>query len=153
MLAPPFDTKEKDLGGSILAEGETGPPVATNQAAAPLARNGDGADGPRGDATDAGRRGNRGAVDWSDTRSLLKRYDSDNDGKLDQDDLAALLSDMPGGLGGMASGGNLANLQDLMQMFDTNHDGKVDENELAAGLRQLLARHASRGAPSAAAVN
>src|ERR1035437_4390749 len=33
MLAPPFDTKEKDLGGAIVAEGETLPPGVTNQIA------------------------------------------------------------------------------------------------------------------------
>jgi Ca2+-binding EF-hand superfamily protein len=38
-----------------------------------------------------------------------------------------------------------------MQLFDTNNDGLVDAKELAAGLRRLLAHHASRGSPPAAA--
>jgi len=149
MLAPPFDTKEKDLGGSILAEGETGPRGATNQAAAPLARNGHGADEPQGGATNAGRRGDLTGEDLDKLKDMMAQYDADGDGKLAPEELASMLSDMPGGFGDL--GLTLTNPQDLMQIFDTNHDGLVDAKELAAGLRTLLARHASRGAPAAAA--
>ena len=45
LLAPPFDTKEKDLGGAIIADGEALPAGATNQPAASRRRL------PRGTAT------------------------------------------------------------------------------------------------------
>jgi hypothetical protein len=150
MLSPPFDTQDKDLGGSILAEGEAAPSAQTNQAAA-LARTGTdtGTDGSQGDAADAGRRDGRGGV--GDLQAMLKQYDGNHDGKLEPNELAALLSGMRGSA---ASGGSLTNRQELMKLFDTNNDGQVDENELAAGVRTLFARQANRGArPAESAVN
>ena len=38
LLAPPFDTQEKDLGGAIIADGETLPAGDTNQSARSAAR-------------------------------------------------------------------------------------------------------------------
>jgi hypothetical protein len=152
MLAPPFDTKEKDLGGSILAEGETGPSGETNHGAGALARNGNRADESQGDAPRAERSGGREGGDWGDLKALVRQYDGDNDGKLTPTELTALLSNMPGAFGGAGSGDSLNNPQDLLQLFDANGDGQVDENELAAGLRKLLARHANRGTPPAAPV-
>jgi hypothetical protein len=154
MLAPPFDTKEKDLGGSILAEGEKEPVGATNEPPASMALNTNGAEEPPGGGPDAGRLASRGMEDLSDLRSLLDQYDGDHDGKLTPEELAALVAKLPSGLGGAGVGSSLANMQDLMELFDTNNDGKVDANELAAGMRKLTARHANRGAlPTAPALN
>jgi hypothetical protein len=75
LLAPPFDTKEKDLAGAIIAEGETLPPNATNQTLAhPQDRNGVAESG--GSQTELQQR--------------LKRFDTNGDGRLDETELAAM---------------------------------------------------------------
>jgi HlyD family secretion protein len=151
MLAPPFDSKDKDLGGSILAEGETAPSGATNPAALALARNGNGngADEFQDDVAGAGR-GARGGGDWGDLQAVFKQCDTNNDGTLDANELAAFFSKMGGGFGGAGLGGSLTNRQELMNLFDANKDGQVDENELNAGMRRVFAHQANRGAPPAA---
>jgi HlyD family secretion protein len=58
LLAPPLDNQEKDLGGAILAEGETPPAGATNK--------------------------------LSPTKEMLKRFDADGDGKLNESEKAAM---------------------------------------------------------------
>jgi hypothetical protein len=121
LLAPPFDPQEKDLGGAILARGETVPASDTNQVARVLARyggswrarkRGEGPDrrcnherarGKRlspGSAHDLSRKQRRGnaahartvtaALSLSVVMRMLKRFDKNNDGQLDESERATM---------------------------------------------------------------
>jgi hypothetical protein len=115
LLAPPFDTKEKDLGGAIIGDDETLPAGATNLLARAKAAGKDkkgksrsqpGADKmrPLPVVADAGSRSR--AVDphavkgpdntrtafggnWTNQAALLKQFDKDGDGKLNAAEEAA----------------------------------------------------------------
>ncbi len=68
---------------------------------------------------------------------LLKRYDKNGDGKLDQDELALAHESMRGE---RMTGENVVTpgVRDkLLERFDTNHDGKLDDDERAA-MRKAL---------------
>jgi HlyD family secretion protein len=100
LLAPPFDTKEKDLGGAIIAEDEVLPPSVTNQIAHAKTpgknksgkdRGLPGADNLRpipvmADGLRSPETARPGRVELSGSSTnqadLLKRFDSDGDGKL-----------------------------------------------------------------------
>ncbi|MBI3878181.1 MAG: EF-hand domain-containing protein [Verrucomicrobia bacterium] len=53
--------------------------------------------------------------DAADVGTLIKKYDKNNDGKLDADEIAAIEKDPA-----------------LMKQFDLNGNGKIDEDEKAA---------------------
>ena len=72
---------------------------------------------------------------------LLQRYDTNHDGKLDEDELAAahesmLKSGLSGGTGERA--GKVRAL--LLKRFDQNGDGRLDETERATMRSYFLAR-------------
>jgi HlyD family secretion protein len=114
LLTPPFDMKEKDLGGAIIADEEALPAGATNQSASAMAlaegENGQprgetlrrlpvGADAPQGDRPRAegersskGPRLGRGQGGGSRTNraDILKRFDADGDGQLSAEERGAL---------------------------------------------------------------
>lgn len=66
-------------------------------------------------------------------REMIRRFDKDGDGKLDQTELAEAMkaradfgrNQGPGGPGGQMRG-------QMMKMFDKNGDGKIDDEERAA---------------------
>ena len=112
LLAPPLDPNEKDLGGSILAAGDT-LPVAQNQPrfARPsleaektaqrrprdvARRNGDrpripdpGASGGEHRVGDPPANGESGTNNF---REMMKKFDTDGDGKLSDSERAAMRS-------------------------------------------------------------
>jgi len=105
MLSPPFDTKERDLSGAIMTEGEK-PPVSTNAIVRPVIRSKNGGrgllhvdqiqpgpgDGKRKSRPnepdpsnserrpDGGSRTNREAM----MKEMLKQFDLNSDGQLDE---------------------------------------------------------------------
>jgi HlyD family secretion protein len=86
LLAPPFDTQEKDLGGAIIADGEAPPAVSTNLPAPALARiTEENARG--GDSSDRKEQfpGSR-----TNNQEMLRRFDADRDGKLNEGELATM---------------------------------------------------------------
>ena len=86
LLSPPFDTQEKDLGGAIIADGEVPPAATTNQPAAALARTTEG-NGPGVASSDH----NSPSADASTNRpEIMKRFDTDRDGKLSETELATM---------------------------------------------------------------
>jgi HlyD family secretion protein len=117
LLAPPFDTKEKDLGGAIIGDDETLPAGATNLLA--RAKAGGKAKGAKGGVrpalgnlrpipvvAEADPGGRSRAVDphavkgpdntrtafggnWTNQAALLKQFDKDGDGKLNAAEEAA----------------------------------------------------------------
>ncbi len=118
LLAPPFDTQEKDLGGAILARGETVPASDTNQVARLLARTpevGEHEGGAKVLASDAitnapevnGGAGQRARfVEEAATGERRPRVDGDSNGKS-------------------------PSREELLKRFDKNNDGQLDEAERA----------------------
>ena len=119
LLSPPFDTSEKDLNGGILAEGEargltntpvrerteSAPPGAGSAGSADLRGSGD---LPGGNAvrTGEGREGRRsGRPGMPNREEMLKRFDKNGDGKLDETELAAMRASFPGRPGGQGGPG------------------------------------------------
>jgi HlyD family secretion protein len=126
LLAPPFNADEKDLGGSVLAEGEEVPTAASNQVARPQRMREDPmgglsereGNGRTGGGNGEGQRGNRGNREGGS------------------------LGGSPGGTVGAAGeggarrggfgGGSRTNFQEMIKLFDKNGDGQLDETERAA---------------------
>ena len=137
LLAPPFDTQEKDLGGAILARGETLPATDTNQVARVLARTPEvgehegGAQVLAGDASVPGARlanapaanGGNGprerTVEEATTGERRPRVDGDTDGKS-------------------------PSREEMLKRFDKNNDGQLDESERAT-MRVQLGNRSGRG--------
>jgi hypothetical protein len=73
--------------------------------------------------------------------ALLKRYDTNHDGKLDEDELAAAHETMlKSGLGGGA-GERVGKVRALLlKRFDQNGDGRLDKTERAKMRSYFLAR-------------
>ncbi|HEY5914658.1 MAG TPA: efflux RND transporter periplasmic adaptor subunit [Verrucomicrobiae bacterium] len=146
LLSPPFESRGKDLEGAVLAEDEKPgaatnvPPRAAPGPAAPgispgepiaSAGNGPNGDGPR-------RRGN------FNPEEMLKQFDKDGDGKLDDTEREAMRTAMAARFGG-GPGGDRTNSrprlsqEEMVKRFDKNGDGKLDEEELAA-MRESFGR-------------
>ncbi len=116
LLAPPFNTDEKDLGGAVFAQGEEIPSAASNQVVRPArgreesagglsGRNGngggvDGGGAPRDPAAGGGRRGGGGGGSRTNSQELIKQFDKDGDGQLNDAERAAMRERFPGGGGG-----------------------------------------------------
>jgi HlyD family secretion protein len=102
LLAPPFDTKEKDLGGAIVAEDEVLPDGTTNQPLSAVlpgkSKQAKGHKQPAGSKLQplpvaaAGASPNMSGMTRSRTNQteVWKRFDADGDGKLSADEQAAL---------------------------------------------------------------
>lgn len=90
LLSPPFDTEEKDLGGAILAKGEKPGPRPTNslpsQPRPSATGNGESTreGGPRPDG------GGRPDRPRQLPAEVVKQFDKDGDGKLDETEMEAL---------------------------------------------------------------
>jgi HlyD family secretion protein len=83
LLAPPFDAKEKDLGGAIIGDGEPMPQGLTNQIARGVIRAPAGRDEPA-------RRGRDESPTNTIPQEIIKQFDADGDGKLNQAEQAAM---------------------------------------------------------------
>jgi HlyD family secretion protein len=81
LLAPPFDSQEKDLGGAILADGEAPPTTLTNGTAPPTGGN------EKARSTRA-ETNVRFARSETNSPEVMKRFDADHDGKLNESELA-----------------------------------------------------------------
>ena len=104
LLAPPYDTDEKDLGGNVLAAGESPPANDTNAMNRALERLGNGA--------------NRGS-------EPAAAGDPDSYG------LAETGDGSPGMRGGRRGRGNRGNFEEMLRQFDANGDGQLDDAERA----------------------
>lgn len=180
LLSPPLDTGSRDLEGSLLADSDKARKLATNapvvsataraSAAPQVARddrpltaiedptanaNGGGprASRPRGQDSGpaGGPGGGRGAgAPGFDREAMVKEFDKNGDGQLDETESAALREAMSqrfgqagrGGPGGQR--GQMPNREEMLKRFDKNGDGEIDEQEREA-MRAEFGRNRSRG--------
>ncbi len=106
LLSPPFESREKDLEGGVLAENEkagaatNAPPRAAPPPAAPRIAPGEPIAAAGGDRKgDSSRR--RGNLI---PEEMLKQFDKNGDGKLDEAELAAMRESLGRGRGGQGKG-------------------------------------------------
>ena len=128
LLAPPSDTKEKDLGGAIIADDEALPPGVTNQIARAKAP------GIDQGAKDRGRPG-------SDKMRPIPVLADDS-----RSSQAA--RPMPTELSGSST-----NQADLLKRFDVDGDGKLNAAEQANMERWLALRRATNSPPNGPVLN
>jgi HlyD family secretion protein len=133
LLAPPFDTKEKSLGGAIIADDETLPPGITNQ----IAR-------AKAPGKDKGGK-DRGRPGIDKLRPIPVTADADPQGSRQRsDDPRSPNSARPGKTEFSES---LTNQADLLRRFDVDRDGKLNAAEQAE-MERWLARRRGTNAPA-----
>jgi HlyD family secretion protein len=156
LLSPPFDTQEKDLGGSVMAKGEAVPVADSNAVARVLAngRNGERSGGPTAAANPAapGARGFGGNGEGQTGDQPRQRQPGGDQSQL-------TTAEQPSGDAangerrprpGREGGGNLPNREEILKQFDKNGDGELNDEERAA-MRTQFGGQRRRGtnAPSA----
>jgi HlyD family secretion protein len=139
LLSPPFETREKDLEGAVLADKEKAsaatnvPPRATPAPTSPGMAPGEPIVDGGADRNGQGgrRRGN------FNPEQMLAQFDKNGDGKLDDTEREAMRSSMAARFSGGPGGGGTNSRprmmpEELLTRFDKNGDGKLDDEERAA---------------------
>ena len=135
LLAPPFETREKDLEGAVLAEDEKAsaatnvPPRATVPAASP-------GPGPGEPIVENGKRGPRPAGNFN-PEAVTAQFDKDGDGRLDDSEREAMRIDVAARFSEVSVGERTnsrprLSQEEILSRFDKNGDGQIDEEERAA---------------------
>jgi hypothetical protein len=138
LLAPPFDTKEKDLGGAIIAEDEVLPPSVTNQIAHVKALGQD----------KVGK--DRGLPDADKLRPIPVIADAGQGGRPRAGDPRSPEGYRPGR---MELSGSLTNQADLLKRFDLDGDGKLNAAERAEMERWFARRRGTNAPPNGPVLN
>jgi HlyD family secretion protein len=137
MLSPPYDTKEKDLAGSILAVGEPVPESnGTNRPARARLENGQKSKGAPPDARSDDRENDNGL----DNRAFRQNRE---EGVSPSE--APETGSEPGTARPRNAGGRRPPSAEMVKQFDLNGDGQLDDAERAA-MREKLGRGRSTGA-------
>jgi HlyD family secretion protein len=164
LLSPPFDTQERDLEGSLagderaktlLTNAPAAPRAATRQAAA-LFEPGTGAPtlerGPTNLLADASGQGEPpdgpgGPRRWEgfNPELMLKQYDKNGDGQLDETEREAMQTAMRERFGGRGGGRPRLSQQEMLKQYDKNGDGQLDETEREAMQTAMRERFGGRG--------
>ena len=131
LLAPPFDTQEKDLGGAILARGETVPATDTNQVARVLAR-----------TAEVGEHESGAKVTVSDTTTNAPEVNGVAGQRARFIEEAATGERHP--RADRDSEGKSLSRDEMLKRFDKNNDGQLDESERAT-MRVQLGNRVGRG--------
>ena len=126
LLAPPFDTKERDLGGAIIADDETLPPSVTNQ----IAR-----------ASVPGK--DKGGKDRNRPGISPVLADADQGGRPAAEGPRSAMGARPGRI---EFSGSMTNQADVLKRFDKDGDGKLNATEQAE-MERWLARQRGTNAP------
>lgn len=138
LLSPPFEAREKDLEGGVLAEGEKASAVTNvplQAASAPTTPDpSDGAPVAAGQGGNAD--GSRPRGDFNQ-QEMLRQFDKNSDGKLDETEREAMRAARParfdGGPGGARTNSRpRLSQEEVLRRFDKNGNGKLDEDELGA---------------------
>ncbi len=146
LLSPPFESREKDLERSVLAEDEKAsaatnvPPRATPAPTLPGIGPGEPIASANGDQNGdrARRRGN------PNLEELAKEFDKNGDGQLDDSEREAMRTAMAARFAG-GPGGDRTNSrprltqEEILKRFDKDGDGKLNEEEMAA-MRESFGR-------------
>ncbi len=159
LLSPPFDTQERDLGGSVMAQGEAAPVVDSNAVARVLSQGrgagnrGNGMSGfPEGANPGARRGGEAEATGFGAGSPVMRERGPAGDGQspaIGSPAGAAVAGEerrpRPGG------GGGFPNREEILKQFDKNGDGELDEEERAA-MREQFGGQRRRGTNAPPAV-
>ncbi|HEU0008190.1 MAG TPA: efflux RND transporter periplasmic adaptor subunit [Verrucomicrobiae bacterium] len=142
LLAPPFDTEGKDLGGALIAKGGALPQVDSNEVRRTLAP-----DNGNGDRSRGGEGRLRG-------ESNGRGFGQAPGAGLDPSAEGAAGGERRGrfgGPGGGSAGGpggaNFPSREEMMKQFDKNGDGQLDEEERAAMRARFGSRRRDTNAP------
>src|SRR5262249_40726685 len=77
--------------------------------------------------------------------ALIKKYDKNGDGQLDEQEKEAAKKELQGKRGDAGAG----NKRELLKKYDKNGDGKLDEQEREAAQKELGNNAAGKGKPGA----
>ncbi len=142
LLSPPFESREKDLERTVLADEEKSK-MATNlppqTAPAPSAPG----IGPGEPIASANGERPRGRGNFN-AEEMLKQFDKNGDGQLDDSEREAMRTAMAARFAG-GPGGDRTNSRprlsqaEILQRFDKDGDGKLSEEEMAA-MRESFGR-------------
>ncbi len=131
LLSPPFDAQEKDLEGAVLAADEK-VKAATNKVAIPRPAAAPDVS-PQGSENGGGGPTPGGAPGGFNPSDLVKQFDKNGDGQLDDSEREAMRSAMVARFGGQGGpGGPRLSREEMLKRFDKNGDGEIDETERAA---------------------
>lgn len=137
ILSPPYDTKEKDLAGAILAIGEAVPDSnGTNRPVRTRLENSQSKVGAQPGARSADRE-NASGSDNRDTTRIREEGGPNSSGQDGGESQSQGRSKNPGG--------RRAPSPEMLKQFDLNGDGQLDETERAA-MREKLGRNRPSGA-------
>ncbi|MBX3744391.1 MAG: efflux RND transporter periplasmic adaptor subunit [Verrucomicrobiae bacterium] len=183
LLAPPFDSQERDLEGSVLTPDEraalTNAPARPDSRPRPAPGESTAIPGAPGSSLAArpgipganpgapttpgaagpGAPGAPGAPGGADFQALIRQYDRDGDGQLNDEEREAMRAAMAARFAGQAQprgadaqaaqgpgsaqgpgagqGGPRFNREEMLRQFDKDGDGELNEEERAA-MRQAL---------------
>lgn len=140
LLAPPFDTEGKDLGGALIAKGGALPQVDSNEVRRTLAPDNGNGERPRGGEGRLRGEGGRGFGQASGGSGLDATPDGAGGGERRRGFGSG------GGPGG-PGGGNFPSREEMMKQFDKNGDGQLDEEERAAMRARFGSRRRGTNAP------
>jgi HlyD family secretion protein len=143
LLAPPFDTEGKDLGGALIAKGGALPQIDSNEVRRALAPDNGNGDRSRGGGNgrpraDGGERGFGQAPGAGLDPSAEVATGGERRGRIG----------VPGeGSAGGPGGGNFPSREEMMKQFDKNGDGQLDDEERAAMRARFGSRRRGTNAP------
>lgn len=133
----PGDTRSGDTADMTgrPGRGEPGPELDAGRARPRLAM----AEGAPGEGMPAGR-----GPGGFNPQELLKQYDTNGDGELDETEREAVRTAMQARFAQGGFGGRGGNREEMMKRFDKNGDGQIDEEERAA-MRESFGGRGERG--------
>jgi HlyD family secretion protein len=127
LLSPPFESQDKDLGGSIIVNGEKVPTAnGTNRPARSSAGPSEFNGRPSSDQSRSG------------AEISSNREGPDRDG-MGPSETGAARGSGRGRSEGNAGGGGRFNREEMLKQFDANKDGQLDENERTV-MRERMGR-------------
>ena len=168
LLAPPFDTENRELSGEILSDEEKAGITSTNLPPPPPVERPESFERPREESRredtsaapgadpsfassprpvferagggDPGEGRPGGSGDRLNFQELVKQYDKDGDGELSEEEREAMRAAVGARFGGGGPGGQRFNREEMMRRFDADGDGELNEEE-----REAMRRSFGRG--------
>ncbi|MCL4180806.1 MAG: efflux RND transporter periplasmic adaptor subunit, partial [Verrucomicrobia bacterium] len=160
LLSPPFDTKEKDIEGAVLGEEErltlTNRPAierrtngrpTTSRAPLQTTQTGPPNAAPAVDASSpapalAAVQGGPASLN---PQEMLKQFDKDGDGQLNDEERQAMRAEMQQRFGGQGGPGAGFNREEMVKQFDKDGDGALNDEERQAMRAEMQQRFGGQG--------